>query len=60
MTSSEGDPRVLLVMNLVLSAMFATMVIYGLSLVVEVNFGWRNVAMGTLALMVLTWLVVLR
>lgn len=60
MTPSEGSSRVLFIMNLILSAAFATIVVYGLSIVVDVPFGWRNIAIGTLALMVLTWLVVLR
>lgn len=60
MTSSSGDPRVLFVMNLVLSAVFATVIVYGLSIVANVTFGWKRVAGATLALMVLTYLVVLR
>lgn len=60
MGTSQGDPRVLLVMNLVLSAVFATVVVTGLSIVSPMEFTWRNVAIGTLVLMALTYLVVLR
>jgi len=58
--ASQGDPRVLFLMNLVLSAVFATVVIWGLSIVTAVAFEWRTVGIATLGLMLLTWLVVMR
>lgn len=47
-------------MNLVLSAVFATVVVWGLSIVTAVGFEWRTVGIATLGLMLLTWLVVMR
>lgn len=58
--ASQGDPRVLFALNLVLSAVFSAAVVFGLSFVGLVEFGWTNVALATATLMVLTWLVVLR
>lgn len=58
--ASQGDPRVLLVMNLVLSLGFCTFVVWGLALVGPTTFSWRLVAMATGALMLFNWLVVLR
>ena len=58
--ASQGDPRVLFVMNLVLSALFSTVVVWGLDLVGMAEFTWRTVGMATLGLMLLTWLVVMR
>jgi len=58
--ASQGDPRVLFVMNLVLSGAFATVVVFGLSLVTAVAFEWRTVGIATLGLMLLTWVVVMR
>lgn len=47
-------------MNLVLSGAFATVVVFGLSLVTAVAFEWRTVGIATLGLMLLTWVVVMR
>lgn len=58
MANSKGDPRVLFVLNLVLSAAFAAFVIWGLDFVGALEFGWRNVAAATGLLMVVTYLVV--
>ncbi|PSQ46354.1 hypothetical protein BRD15_09380 [Halobacteriales archaeon SW_6_65_15] len=58
MANSKGDPRVLFVMNLVLSAAFGTFVIWGLSFVDVLEFGWQNVAVLTGLLMIVTRLVV--
>jgi hypothetical protein len=58
MANSKGDPRVLFVMNLVLSAAFGTFVIWGLSVIGVLAFNWRNVAILTALLMVVTYLVV--
>lgn len=57
---SEGDPRVLFVMNLVLSAAFASVVVAGLALLDTLEFTWSTVAAATLALTVITWIVVMR
>jgi ABC-type multidrug transport system fused ATPase/permease subunit len=60
MSSSEGDPRVHFVMNLVLSLAFSAVVVWGLSFIGIGTFALRNVALGTLLVMALTYLVVLR
>lgn len=54
---SKGDWRVLLVMNLVLSATFSWIVVWGLSFLGVVGYSLRNVATLTLALMAVTYLV---
>jgi hypothetical protein len=56
--ASEGDPRVLFVMNLVLSAVFGTAILWGLDFVGLATFGLRNAAVATLLLMALTGFVV--
>jgi len=58
MTGSQGDPRVHLVMNLVLSTLFATVVVWGLSFLDVVAFSLQNVAIGALGLAILTFVVV--
>jgi len=55
--SSKGDPRVLFVMNLVLSVIFSTLVIWGLSYVTDFTFAWLRVAGLTLVVMVITHFV---
>jgi hypothetical protein len=60
MSSSSGDPRVLFVMNLVLSSLFAAVVVWGLSVVDAAPFRLRTVAGFALVVMVLTHLVVMR
>ncbi|MFC6874075.1 hypothetical protein [Halobellus marinus] len=50
-TTSQGDPRVLFAMNLVLSSLFATLVVWGLSLVDIAQFTLVNV--GSLALIIM-------
>lgn len=57
MPDSKGDPRVLFTMNLVLSAAFASLVVWGLSFLGVLAFTWQTVAAATLALMVLTYVV---
>lgn len=56
--ASEGDPRVLFVMNLVLSAVFGTGILWGLDFVGLATFSLRNAAVATLLLMALTGIVV--
>ncbi|MFB6305327.1 MAG: hypothetical protein ABEH47_09180 [Haloferacaceae archaeon] len=58
--ASSGDPRVLAVMNLLLSSVFATVVVWGLDFVGLVPFTLRNVAALALLLVALTYLVVMR
>lgn len=58
MADSKGDPRVLFAMNLVLSAAFASVAVWGLSLLDLLAFSWRTVAVATVALMAVTYLVV--
>ena len=58
--ASEGDIRVLVVLDLLLSLLFASVVLWGLDFLGEVPFTARNLAIGTLALAVVTYLVVLR
>ncbi|MFB6090050.1 MAG: hypothetical protein ABEJ97_03240 [Halobellus sp.] len=56
-TTSEGDPRVLFAMNLVLSSVFATVVVWGLSFVEIAPFTPVNVASLALVLMAATYLI---
>lgn len=55
--SSQGDPRVLLVMNAVLSILFAWTVIWGLSFLGIVQFGFVNVATAAILLFTVTYVV---
>lgn len=57
MANSQGDPRVLFVMNLALSTAFAALVIWGLSFLDMLSFGWQNVAVLAGLLMVVTYAV---
>ena len=57
MARSQGDPRVLLVMNLVLSALFCYVVVWGLDFIDAVEFSWPLVAGATVVLAVVTHLV---
>lgn len=54
---SRGDPRVHFVMNLVLSGLFAYIVLRGLDFVGVVGFSITRFAIATLLLMVLTYIV---
>lgn len=58
--ASQGDPRVLFVMNAVLSAAFSAVVVFGLSFVGLLTFSWTTVALAASGLMLLTWLIVLQ
>lgn len=57
MAKSQGDPRVLLVMNLVLSTAFAGVVVWGLSYLDIMPFTWTRVAAAALVLMAVTYVV---
>lgn len=54
---SQGDPRVLFVMNLVFSALFCYAVVRGLDFVGALEFSWRVVTGATAVLVVVTHLV---
>jgi hypothetical protein len=58
--ASDGDIRVLLVIDLLLSLAFSAVVFYSLSYVDLAEFTLVNVAGATVVLTALTYLVVLR
>lgn len=58
--ASDGDIRVLLVLDLLLSAVFATVVVWGLDFIGLYALTPTNVAIGTVIIAVLTYVVVLR
>lgn len=55
--ASDGDPRVHLALNLVLSALFAYVVLWGLDFIGAVEWSIPRLVVGTLALVLLTHLV---
>lgn len=55
--ASDGDPRVLLVLNLVLSALFAYVILWGLDFIGAVEWSIPRLVVGTLALVLLTHVV---
>jgi hypothetical protein len=57
---ARGDPRVHLVMNAVLSVVYAAVVVWGLGFIDLVAFTVRNVAVAAVVIFALTYLVVLR
>jgi hypothetical protein len=57
LSASRGDPRVLLLLNVVLSATFGTTVVWGLSFLDLAEFSIVNVATATIVLIALTYLV---
>lgn len=56
-SKSRGDPRVHFIMNLVLSAAFASTVVWGLSFLGVMALTIERVATLTLLLMVITYVV---
>jgi hypothetical protein len=58
--ATDGDVRVLVAMDLVLSAVFSTLVVWGLSFVGSLAFSWVTVGFATLLLALVTYLAVLR
>lgn len=56
-TSSQGDPRVLLAMNAVLSTLFAVSIVWGLSFVGFLEFGLFNVVTAVILLFTVTYAV---
>lgn len=57
---SDGDIRVLLVLDVLLSLLFATFVLWGLDFIGEAAFTARNLAIGTVLIAIVTYAVVLR
>ena len=57
--ASDGDIRVLIVLDLVLSAAFAGAVVYGMDFVGIAEFTAVNVAVATLLLAAVTYMAVL-
>jgi hypothetical protein len=55
--TSRGDPRVLFVMNLVLSSVFAAVVVWGLDFLGMFALTFVNVASLALVVMAVTYLV---
>lgn len=58
MADSKGDPRVLFVMNLVLSSLLAVAVVAVLSLLGALAFEWPTVAAVAVLLVVVTHFVI--
>jgi len=58
--ASQGDIRVLIVLDIVLSFVFSLLVVSGLSYVDLATFTWANVGVATAALALITYLAVLR
>jgi hypothetical protein len=58
--ASDGDIRVLFVLDVVLSAVFTSAVLYGLDYIGVTPFTTRNLLLGTALVAVLTYVVVLR
>ena len=58
--ASQGDPRVLFVMNLVLSFFFSAFVVWGLAFLDMIQFDWGTVALATAVLVFLTHIVIMR
>jgi len=58
--ASDGDIRVLLVLDLLLSVVFASVVVWGFDFIGLYAFTPTNVAIATAVIATLTYLVVLR
>ncbi|MXR42870.1 hypothetical protein GRX01_16170 [Halobaculum sp. WSA2] len=58
--ANDGDPRVLLAMNIVLSSLFSTVVVWGLSYLDLAALTLENVAGLALVIFAATYLIVLR
>ena len=56
-SGTQGDPRVLVAMNVVLSTAFAATVVWGLSYVGSVEFTLVNVATGAILLAAVSYAV---
>lgn len=60
LSDSEGDPRVALLLNAVLSLAFAWMAVTGLDLVGAVEYSLQNVVTAAILLFALTYVVAQR
>jgi hypothetical protein len=58
-TRSDGDPRVLFAMNIILSAVFGTGIIWGLSFIEIATFSLINVVTLTLIIAAVTYAIVM-
>lgn len=58
--ASQGDPRVLVVLNLLLSFVFSVIIVWGLDFIDIGAFTWTNVGIATVLLFLITWVVILR
>lgn len=58
--ASQGDIRVLLVLDVVLSFLFSWLVLSGLAFVDLTEFTWAKVGVATVALALITYMAVLR
>ncbi len=58
--AADGDLRVLLALDLMLSAVFSVVAVTAIDVAGIEEFSWSTVAVATLFLAVLTYLVVLR
>jgi hypothetical protein len=56
-SESQGDPRVLVAMNAVLSTGFAATIVWGLDVLGAVDLTLVNVATGAILLFALTYLI---
>ncbi|MFB6069464.1 MAG: hypothetical protein ABEJ76_00460 [Halanaeroarchaeum sp.] len=57
---ARGDIRVLIAMNLILSAIYASVIVWGLDYLGMVAFTLENVAVGTAIVALITYILVLR
>lgn len=58
--ASQGDPRVLVILNLLLSFGFSAIIVWGLDFIGIGTFTWKNVGIATVVLFLITWAVVSR
>ncbi len=58
--ASQGDPRVLFVLNVVLSLLFSYLVVWGLDFIGAVEFTLLNLVLATGVLVVATHFTVMR
>ena len=56
-SGTQGDPRVLIAMNVVLSTVFAATVVWGLSYLGAAEFTLVNVATGAVLLVAVSYVV---
>lgn len=56
-SGSQGDPRVLIAMNVVLSTAFAATVVWGLSVIGAAELSLLNVATGAILLFALSYVI---